>query len=155
MSKNRKSNNKQMAVGYKLSLIFLLIAVTGVHSAIEEAAPVEQYSDTGDTVLKPSLAAALKLAMKGTSGSQQNQQQQQQLASLPLRLVDEYDDGADDDVVAEIKRTQSWNQLHGGWGKRASSIDTNDGPGGSNWNRMNNLWGKRANNWNNLNSGWG
>lgn len=135
-----------MASGYKWSLILVMIAVTGVQSAMEETSPIEQYSDSGDTIYKPALAA-LNLDVKGATG------QNQKLASLPLR-IEELED-SDDDLIAEIKRTQSWNQLHGGWGKRASGpLDSNDGPGGSNWNRMNNLWGKRAN-WNNLNSGWG
>ena len=142
-----------MASWYKLSLIFL-IAVTGVHSAMEETSPIEQYTDSGDTILKPAALAALKSAVLKGSKSGQNQQQQQ-LASLPIRIIEEYDDSDDSDILAEIKRAQTWNQFHGGWGKRANPIESNDAPGSSNWNRMNNLWGKRGPNWNNLNSVWG
>lgn len=138
------------------------MAIAGVQSAVEEAAPIEQYTDSGATVLRPQLAQALKLALvpsgKGASSSASSVSPvDNQLPSTYQQLIPlDYDDSDFDDVLAEIKRTTTWNQLHGGWGKRAPPLDiSNDAAGASNWNRMNNLWGKRATNWNNLNSGWG
>ncbi|CAG2111377.1 unnamed protein product [Medioppia subpectinata] len=72
--------------------------------------------------------------------------------ALDSDLMDSYD---------EEKRAQKWNNLQGGWGKRANwnnklSAAWGKRPAGGSaagWNNLSGMWGKRA--WNELNGMWG
>jgi len=73
--------------------------------------------------------------------------------ALDSDLMDSYD---------EEKRAQKWNNLQGGWGKRANNWNNKlsaawgkrpAGGSAAGWNNLSGMWGKRA--WNELNGMWG
>jgi len=142
----------------------LLMMVVACLAAVEEAVPVEQYKDSGESF--------------------------DELFVLPELLLRP---GLDEQSMEESKMDKrgapasSWNKLHGGWGKRDPSNSnwnrmngvwgkrspTGLDAGSSSsligfpssygmssstgkWNQLNNLWGKRSSpSWNSMNQMWG
>lgn len=113
-----------------------LIAVTlvGVDAVLEEAAPVEQYNDSGDTIRQAGVLYPTSIALE----------------SLLTKSVEDGEEGSEDKRSAP-----EWNNLHGGWGKRQKNWESTDPERARNLNRLLGLLRKRAPKWNDLNGGWG
>ena len=136
------------------SLTLIAATLMGVESAREEAAPVEQYNDSGETIrqadgLLVPTSVALKNLLHGGS-----------LAVEESR--------GDSSEAAAKRASPSWTQLYGGYGKREQDWDFTEpeyywnrilGLGDKRspkWNDLNGMWGKRSEKqWNSLRGGWG
>ena len=138
-----------------------LIATTlmGVDSAREEAAPVEQYNDSGDTIRQPDgLLVPTSIALQSllTTGDSDD-------------AGNTAEAGSESEAEMLKRAAPTWSQFYGGYGKRERDIQFTDPEGDRNWNRLfglvgkraqwhdlSGIWGKRGQvQWNSLNGGWG
>ena len=124
-------------------LLLLAMTMMRVQATREEAAPVEQYNDSGETIRHAGVLIPTSVALKSLLSGKNNNN----------NVVGEEDEeGNDADVLK--RASASWNKLHGGWGKRERDLELTDPEGAKNWNRLFGLVGKRAK-WNELNGMWG
>lgn len=74
------------------------------------------------------------------------------------------EDENDEDVIDMEQKRAQWNNLQGGWGKRADNWNKlsaawgkrEQGPAAGRWNNLSAMWGKRESpNWNKLRGMWG
>lgn len=128
------------------SILLLAALLMGVESVREEAAPVEQYNDSGETVRQNGV-------LYPTS-----------LFKSPLDEAGFADaDQREDNVALEINKRAAWNNLQDAWGKR-QVLSTRDGllvdpeaERTASWNRLFGMVGKRGGpaGWSELNGYWG
>lgn len=119
-------------------LLLITMTVIGVEATREEAAPVEQYNDSGETIRQAGVLIPTSVALKSLLYSDNNEDDEQ---------------GNDVDILK--RASASWNKLHGGWGKREKDWELTDPEGVKNWNRLFGMVGKRSAKWNDLNGMWG
>jgi hypothetical protein len=117
-------------------IVLLVMSLAGVEAIGEEAAPVEQYNDSGETIRHAGVLIPTSVALKSLLSSSS-------------------DDAGEEDADVSKRASMSWNKLHGGWGKRERDWEFTDPEGAKNWNRLFGMVGKRAAKWNDLNGMWG
>src|SRR5438128_2326659 len=110
---------------WQVFALFVFCSLDGVFGAAEEPSPIDQYTDSGETIrdivggnLVP--AAAFRQLLTSAAGDSNDLE----------------------------KRTNAWNKLNMGFsGKRSDWNKLNMGFSGkraSDWNRLSGVWGKRS-----------